>query len=103
MIFGIAVGDPNGLLVAVGDIGATERKTGGVEMMEALRNAFVVTDGEGQFAKQHITAISLDLIERPTELKAIEHLRLDTLTKEQIEGFIGKKLGGQGQGLISKA
>src|SRR6266699_3623362 len=38
MVFGIAVGDANGVLVALGDIVTTEGKAGRVEMMEALLN-----------------------------------------------------------------
>ena len=60
----------NGLLIALGGIVATEGKAGRVEMMEALRNAFLDTDGEGQFAKQQITAIRMDLIERPAKLES---------------------------------
>jgi hypothetical protein len=45
MIFGIAMGNGNGLLIALGDIGATEGKAGGVKMMKALRNAFLDTNG----------------------------------------------------------
>jgi len=44
----------------------------------------------------------VDLIERATELKAVEHLRPDALTKQQVEGFLGKKLRGQEQGPIGK-
>jgi hypothetical protein len=40
VVFGIAVGDGNGLLVALGDVVATRGKAGRVEMMEALVNAF---------------------------------------------------------------
>ena len=43
MIFGIAVGDVNGVLVAFRDIGATEGKTRRVEVMEALLNVFLGT------------------------------------------------------------
>ena len=45
----------------------------------------------------------MDLIERTAKLKAVEHLRVDTFTKQQIEGFIGKKLRRQGQGAIGKS
>ena len=51
VVFGIAVGDGNGLLVALGDVIATEGKARRVEMIEALGNAFLHTDGEGQFTK----------------------------------------------------
>ena len=45
MVFGIAIGNGNGLLIALGDIVATEGKAGGVKMMKALRNAFLDTNG----------------------------------------------------------
>ena len=47
MVFGIAVGDVNGLRITLRHIVAIEGKTGGVEMMETLVNAFLGTDGEG--------------------------------------------------------
>src|SRR5437016_13121691 len=93
MVFGIAVGDANGVLVALGDIVTTEGKAGRVEMMEALLNAFLGTDSQSQLAKQQITPIGMDLIERPAKLKAIEHLCSNPRTKQQIERFVGKKLG----------
>ncbi len=100
---GAAVGDVNGLRGTLGDVIATESQTRGIKMVEALRNAFVLTDGEGEFAEQHIAAIRMDFIERPTEFKTIEHLGVDTRTKKQIKRFIGKKLRRQSHGLIGKA
>src|SRR5215211_7471617 len=102
MIFGIAVGDGNGLLVAFRDIVATEGKAGRVEMMEALLNAFLGTASQSQLAQQQITPIGMDFIERPAKLEAIEHLRSNPRTKQQIERFVGKKLGGERQGAIGK-
>src|SRR5215510_5841848 len=98
MIFGIAVRDMHGVLVARRDIGATEGKAGCVEVMEALRNAFLGTASQRQLAKQQITSIGMDGLERPAKLKAIEHLRSDPRTKQQIERFVGKKLGSERQG-----
>ena len=71
-------------------------------MIEAAVDAFLVTDGQGEFAKQQITAISICFIKRAAELKAIEHLRVDAFTKQQVEGFVGKKLWRQGQRAIGK-
>src|SRR5262245_53724730 len=102
MVFGIAVGDANGGLVALGDIVATEGKAGGVEMMEALLNAFLGTDSQSQLAKQQITPLGMDFVERPAKLKAIEHLRANAGTKQQIERFVGKKLGRERQRSIGK-
>src|SRR3954454_941312 len=102
MVFGIAVGDANGLYVALGDVVAMEGKAGRVEMREAVLNAFLGTHCQRQLAQQQITPIGVDFIERPTELKTIEHLGLDPRTKEQIKMFVGKKLRRQGQGLMGK-
>src|SRR5438093_2451080 len=102
MVFGIAVGDANGVLVALGDIVTTEGKAGRVEMMEALLNAFLDTDSQRQLAKQQITPIGMDFIERPAQLKAIEPLRSHPGTKQQIERFVGKKLGRERQWSIGK-
>src|SRR5678816_598038 len=102
MVFGIAVGDVNGLLVALGDVVAMEGKAGRVEMRKAVLNAFLGTHHQCQLAQQQITPIGMDFIERPTELKTIEHLGVDPLTKEQIKRFVSKKLRCQGQGLIGK-
>src|SRR5215510_5866649 len=102
MIFGIAMGDTNGLLVALRDIGATEGKAGRVKVMEAWLNAFLGTARQSQLAKQEITPIGLDFIERPAQLKAIEHLRSNPGTKQQIERFVGKKLGRERQRSIGK-
>jgi hypothetical protein len=44
--------------------------------------------------KQQIRAIRVDLIERPTELETVEHLRTDALMKQQVQGCVGEKLGG---------
>src|SRR5215470_19472481 len=103
MVFGIAVGDANGVLVALGSIVATEGKAGRVEMMEALHNVFLGTDSQSHLTKQQITPIGLDFIERPAQLKAIEHLRSNPGTKQQIERFVGKKLGGERQRAIGKS
>src|SRR5919109_1938983 len=102
MVFGIAVGDANGVLAALGGIVATEGKAGRVEMMEALRNVFLGTDSQSQLAKQQITPIGMDFIERPAKLKAIEHLRSNPGPKQQIERFVGKKLGRERQRSIGK-
>src|SRR5437660_10161307 len=93
MVFGIAVGDANGVLVALGDIVTTEGKAGRVEMMEALLNAFLGTDSQSQLAQQQITPIGRDFIERPAKLKAIEQPCSNRRTKQQSERFAGKQLG----------
>ena len=87
--------DGNGLLIAFGYLVATEGKAGRVEMLEALLNAFPGTDSQSQLAKQQITPIGMDFIERPAKLKAIEHLCADPGSKQQIEWFVGKKLRGE--------
>jgi hypothetical protein len=42
----------------------------------------------------------MDFIERPPKLKAIEHLCADPRSKQQIEWFVGKKLGIVSNGLF---
>ncbi len=71
-------------------------------MVEALLNAFARADRQGKFTQQKITAIRMDLIECTAQFKAVEHLGLDTVMKQQVEGFIGKKLRRQGQGPLGK-
>src|SRR5262244_4552057 len=100
MIFGIAMGDANGVLVTRRDIVATEGKAGCVEVMEALLNAFLGTARQSQLAKQEITPIGLDFIERPAQLKAIEHLRSNPGTKQQIERLVVKNRGVSGSGRL---
>jgi hypothetical protein len=45
VIFGIAMGDGNGVLIAVGHIVSGEGKTGGVEVVEACIDTFLATNG----------------------------------------------------------
>ena len=71
MIFGIAVGDAHGLLIALRHIVAVEGKTGGIKIVETLVKAFLGTDGQGQCAEEHITAIRMEVIECTTERKPI--------------------------------
>ena len=97
------MGDRNGLFIAFGNLRAAERKTRGVEMVKALINGFVLTHGKGDLAQEQIPAIGIDLIEGATEFEAIEHRGFHTGTKEEIEGFVGKELGSQGQGPIGKS
>src|SRR5882672_8190151 len=102
MVFGVAMGDRNGLLIALGDIRAAERKTRGVEMVKALINGFVLTHGKGDLAQKQITAIGVDLIKSAAECEAIEHIGFDTGTKEEIERLVGKELRSQRQWPIGK-
>ena len=80
MIFGIAVSDVNGVLVALRHIVAAEGKARGVEMMEALFNAFLGTDGQGKRLQEQVAAIGVDLIERPTKRKAMEQRGTDAFS-----------------------
>src|SRR5712691_7804041 len=94
--------DGNGVCIALGYRVASEGKTCGVEMVEALVDAFVSADGHRHFAQQQVAAIGVHRIEATAELKAVEHLRCDTLTKQQVERGVGKKLWGERQGTIGK-
>jgi len=96
------MGDRNGLLVTLGDVGASERATRRVEMVKTLINGFLLTHREGYLAQEQVTAIGMNLIEGAAQLEAIEHLGFEPWTQEQIEGLIGKKLRGQGQRSIGK-
>jgi len=51
VVFRVAMGESNGVLVAVGHIVATAGQDGRVEMMEAEVDTFLRTDGHGQFAQ----------------------------------------------------
>ena len=86
--------DGNSVLITIGHIVASQGKAGGVKMVEAFINVFLGTDGQGQFAKQQVTTIGVDLIERATELKAVAQLRTHALTQQAIAGVVDKKLGG---------
>jgi hypothetical protein len=97
MVFGRAVGDANGSLVALGDIVATEGKAGRVEMLDAWRTAFLCTDNQSPLAKPPITPIGLDVLERPAKRQALVPLRSDPGTKPPIERSVGKKLGRERQ------
>lgn len=92
----------DGVFITVGNVCASERKARGVEMIETLRKAFLGTDRKGEFAQQQVTAVAGDLIKAAAEFKAVEQVGTDTRTKQQIEGFVGKKLRGQRQGAIGK-
>ena len=82
----------NGLLVVLGDVFASERKTRRVEMVKALINGFLLTHRKGDLAKEEVATIGIDLIERATQFEAIEHVSFDARTKEQIEGLARKEL-----------
>lgn len=71
-------------------------------MVKALINGFVLTHSQGEFAKEQITAIGVDLIKSATEFEAMKHIGFDPGTKEEIERLVGKKLWGQRQWPIGK-
>src|SRR6266487_1399138 len=52
MVFGITMGDDDGVLIAIGSILTAERKACRVEMMKALINAFLDTHRKGQLTKE---------------------------------------------------
>jgi hypothetical protein len=102
VVFGMAMGDRHRLRIAVGYIRASQGKARGIEMRQAEVNPFVSTDGQGEVTKQQVTAIGMDRSERAAELTTIEHCGANALTKQQVQGFVGKKLRCQGQGPIGK-
>jgi hypothetical protein len=74
MVFGVAVSKRNGLLVALRDVAAPERKTRRVERVKVLLNDFLLTHGEGDLAKEQVTAISIHLIAGAAEFEAVQHV-----------------------------
>jgi hypothetical protein len=92
MVLGGAMGKANGVLITIRDIGASERKAGRVERIEAESNAFVGTDRQRQFLQQQVAAIGRGFSKGATKLKAVAHLGIDACAKQQIKGFAGKKL-----------
>ena len=61
-------------------------------MIEAQIDAFVRTDRQRQFLKQQVAAIGIGFIEGAAKLETVEHLGIDPVAKQEIEGFVGKKL-----------
>ena len=102
VVFRVAMGERNGWRLALGDLRAAERKTRRVKMAQAVSNGFVLTHGKGDRAQEQITAIDVDLIKGAAECEAMEHLGVDTRTKEEIERLVVKELRGQRQGAIGK-
>jgi hypothetical protein len=102
VIFGVPMRHAYGLHIRGRDVRAGQRKTRRVEMIETQGYPFLDTDRQGECAEQQITAIGVDLIERAAELKAMEHLCVDVLMKQQVERFIGKEPRSQGEGPIGK-
>jgi hypothetical protein len=72
-------------------------------MVEAPINAFVGTDGKCQCLKQQVAAVGRGFIEGAAKLETVEHRGLDAFTKQEIKGFVGKKLRRERQGPIGKA
>src|SRR4029434_12976 len=71
VISGVAVGDGNGLLIAVVDVRSVERKDDGVEMIKAQINPCSGTHLQGQRMEQQVAAIGVGLIKRAAKLKAV--------------------------------
>jgi hypothetical protein len=95
VVFGVAVGEHNGVLIAVRAVLASEREAGGIEMSEALVDPFVRPDRQRQLLKPRVAAIGIGFIERAAQLQAIDVLGLEAVMKQAIERFVGKKLGRQ--------
>ena len=79
--------DRNSLLITLGNVVASKRKTRRVEMVKTLINGFLLTHDKGNLAKEQVAAVRIDLIKGATEFKTIEHLGCDVRAKEQIEGL----------------
>jgi len=92
VVFRVAVGNANGVLITVRYVLASETKAGRVEMIGAQIDTFVRTDRQRQFLKQQVAAIGIGFIEGTAKLETVEHLGIDAFAKQEIEGFVGKKL-----------
>jgi hypothetical protein len=101
VVFGVPVGEGHGVRSGLGHIVAREGKARGVERVAASGDAFLGTDGQGQVTPHQITPIGVDRIERATALKPVEHLRTDALMNQQVQGWVGEQLGGQGHRPVS--
>jgi len=88
--------------IAVGKVGASARKTRGVEMLETWLKAFVDTDRKSACTHEPVPAVAGDLSEAAAEWKAVAQVGTDPWTQQQIEGFVGTKLRGQRQGTLGK-
>src|SRR5215510_7246239 len=80
------------LLITVREVRTSETKAGRVEMIKTQIDAFVRTDRQRQFLKQQVAAIGMGFIEGAAKLETVEHLGLNAFAKQEIEGFVGKKL-----------
>lgn len=69
VVFGVPMGDPHGLLVAVGDVLVAQGNACRVEMIAAQVDPFVGTNGQDQLTAQQITAVAINLIEPAAERK----------------------------------
>jgi len=59
-----------------------------------MMRKYHVRFGGGLGEKAGMTSLAAYPTECTAELKAVEHLRINALTKQQIKGFVGKKLWG---------
>ena len=103
VVFGVAVSDQQGVLIAVRDILASQRDAGGIEMIAALVDPCWRTDRQRQRLTPRVAAIGRGFIERAAQRTALEVRGLETVMKQEREGFIGKKLGRQRSGPMGKA
>jgi hypothetical protein len=96
------MGDEDRGLIALGSVRAAERKARRVTMMNALIPPFVDTHRQGKLTQEKITPRGGDLLEAAAECAAVDHVSVDAWTKQPVEGFVDKKLGGQRQGAMGK-
>ena len=103
VVCGVAVSDQQGVLIAVRDILASQRDAGGIEMIAALVDPCWRTDRQRQRLTPRVAAIGSGFIERAAQRTALAVRGLETVMKQEREGFIGKKLGRQRSGPMGKA
>jgi hypothetical protein len=92
VVFRVAVGKANGVLITRRASVAREREAGRVELMEAQVEACVGTDRQRQCLQEQVTAIRRGFIEGAAKLAAVAHLGIEACTQPQSEGLVGKKL-----------
>jgi hypothetical protein len=103
MVWRVALGARHGRRVTLGNVGASERDTRRVAMVQTLRKRFWPTHDQGQRAQEQGTARGLALLKGATELAAMEPLGLDGRAQEQLAGLLGKALRAQRPGPMGHA
>jgi hypothetical protein len=103
VVFGVAVREHHGVLIAVRDLLARAREAGGIERLAALVDPCLRTDRQRQLLTPRVATIGIRVIKGAAQLQAIAGLGLEPFMKQASAGFVGKQLGGQREGPIGTA